>query len=67
MTRRTDTPFDNPTKLWERLTFPTLKWAFEEGHKIGYAEGYREGHFIGLDSGEKVARSAYKAFTEESK
>lgn len=43
MTRRTDTPFDNPKKLWERLTYPSLRWAFEEGHKLGYAEGHREG------------------------
>lgn len=52
MSRRTDTPFDNPKKLWERLTFPSLKWAFEEGHKLGYSEGRWEG----LEAGTAVAR-----------
>lgn len=55
MTRRSDTPFDNPKKLWERLTFPSLKWAFEEGYRIGY----REGHHDGLDSGERIVRSQW--------
>lgn len=59
MARRTDTPFDEPKKLWERLTYPSLKWAFEEGHKIGYAEGYSEGHGQGVGTGERIIWSQW--------
>lgn len=37
------TPFDIPKTLWDRLTFPSLKYAYEQGAEIGYLEGKGDG------------------------
>lgn len=43
MARGTWTPFDKPKTLWERLLFPSLREAYEEGAEVGYLEGKQDG------------------------
>lgn len=43
MTRDTWTPYDEPETLWQKLTFPSLRFAFEQGSKTGYLEGKGDG------------------------
>lgn len=43
MTRDEWTPYDNPKRLLDRLIFPALKFAYEQGSKTGYSQGRWDG------------------------